>query len=379
VRVVVASVVLLAINLRPLFASLPPLLAEVRAEFGLSAATAGLLTTGPFLCLGALGPLAPRLTRRFSIERILVVCTLLAAAGMGARALGGVAALFGATLLAGAAVAIAQVALPILIRARHAEHLGLFTGLFSMALTLGATVSSGLAVPLERLLGGWRGSLAFWALPAALATTLWLPSLAGRGTRVEGPRPRPIVRTRLAWSVAMFFALQSMGFYAGLAWLPTILRSEGWSATSAGTMQAVANLVSFAPALLLPYFAVRMRTQTPLLVAVVSLMVLAALGMLLAIELAPLWMIAIGIAGGGSLGLGLILPVLRGGDVRTVAALTSMTLSVGYLVAALGPWLLGLARDLSGGWTVPLVLFLVISALELPVGIPATRNRTLGP
>ena len=89
-------------------------------------------------------------------------------------------------------------------------------------------------------------------------------------------------------------------------------------------------------------------------------------------------MIVIGVAGGASLGLGLILPVLRGGDVRTVAALTSMTLSVGYLVAALGPWVLGFARDLSGGWTVPLVVFLVISALELPAGLLATRNRTIG-
>ena len=282
-RVVVASVVLLAINLRTLFASVPPLLAEVRSEFGLSAGVAGLLTTGPVLCLGALGPLAPRLTRRFSIERLLVVCALVSAAGMGVRAIAGVGALFAGTLLAGAAVAIAQVALPVLIRARHADHLGLFTGVFSMALTLGAAISSGLAVPLERLLGGWRGSLAFWALPAALATTPWLPSLpaAGRASRVHGRSRSSGHGLRGRWRCSS--RSSRWAFYAGLAWLPTILRSHGWSATSAGTMQAVANLLSFAPALLLPYFAVRMRTQTPLLVAVVTLMVVAAVGMLLEI------------------------------------------------------------------------------------------------
>ena len=51
-------------SLRTIFASLPPLLAEVRADLGLSAGAAGLLTTLPVVCLGALAPLAPRLARR---------------------------------------------------------------------------------------------------------------------------------------------------------------------------------------------------------------------------------------------------------------------------------------------------------------------------
>jgi CP family cyanate transporter-like MFS transporter len=168
-----------------------------------------------------------------------------------------------------------------------------------------------------------------------------------------------------------------MTFYSGLTWLPTILRSDGYSAAAAGTLQAVTNSISFVPAFLVPLLAARRRTQAPLLVAVVLPAVLGALGLLFVPGLDPLWMVVIGLAQGGALGLGLILPVLRGGDVRTVAALTGMTLSVGYLVAAAGPSLLGLARDVSGGWTVPLVLLLAMSILQLPVGLPATRDRTL--
>jgi CP family cyanate transporter-like MFS transporter len=50
-----------------------------------------------------------------------------------------------------------------------------------------------------------------------------------------------------------------------------------------------------------------------------------------------------------------------------------MALSVGYLVAAAGPWLLGVAHDATGGWTVPLALLIAITVSELAVGVPATR------
>lgn len=372
-----AAVILLSINLRTVFASLPPLLAEVRADFGLSAGVAGLLTTGPVLCLGLLGQLAPHITRRVPIERVLVVCGLVTAGGVAARGAGSLAALFAGTLLAGAAVAIAQVALPVLIRARHPAHVGLFTGALSLALTLGGTLAAGFAVPLEGALGSWERSLAFWALPVLIGLLPWVRGALGSGTLVAGPRAARIVGDRLAWSVSLYFALQSMAFYSGLTWLPTILRADGWSAGSAGALQAVANGVSAVPAFLLPFVAHRMRTQGPLLTAVVVCALVAEVGLLAAPGGAALWMPMLGLAQGGALGLGLILTVLRGGDVRTVAALTAMTLSVGYLIAATGPWLLGAARDLSGGWTAPLLLLIAITAAQWPVGLPGTRDRTL--
>lgn len=375
---VVTALVLLSLNLRTIFASLPPLLEEVRADLGLSAAASGLLTTGPVLCFAVLAPLAPRLTRRVPIERLLVVCGLVTAAGAGLRGVGGTAGLFAGTVVGGAAVAIAQTVLPVLVRSRFARQAGPLTGAFSMALTLGAAAASGGSVPLERALGGWEASLAFWALPGFLAAFLWLlPRARGAGTLVAGPRGRGVIRDPVAWSLAVYFGLQSAAFYAGLTWLPSILRAHGWSASAAGTLQAVANLVQFGPAFFVPVLAHRRRSQRGLLVALVSLATAALAGLLLAPGVAPLWMVMLGLGQGSALGLALILPVLRGGDVRTTASLTGMALAVGYGIAALAPWLLGLARDASGGWTLPLVLLLAITAAELPVALPATRGRVV--
>jgi len=77
------------------------------------------------------------------------------------------------------------------------------------------------------------------------------------------------------------------------------------------------------------------------------------------------------------LGLALILPVLRARTAGAVASLTAMALCVGYLVAASGPWILGVAHDLSGSWSVPLVVLLAITLIQLAPGIPACRDRAL--
>ena len=138
------------------------------------------------------------------------------------------------------------------------------------------------------------------------------------------------------------------------------------------------SAVQLAPAMLVPVVASRLRNQRPMLLVVVAFTAAGFLGLLLAPGAAVVWMIVIGLGQGGSLGLGLILPVLRGAGAAAVAALTALTLSAGYLLASVGPTLLGLARDVSGGWTVPLIALIAITLAELVPGWKATASWTIG-
>jgi CP family cyanate transporter-like MFS transporter len=165
-----------------------------------------------------------------------------------------------------------------------------------------------------------------------------------------------------------------MAFYAGLTWIPTILEAHGWSEGGAGAVQAAGNAVQLLPAFVVPVLAGRRRHQTALLVAIVALALVGVLGLLLAPGGAVGWVVVIGLGQGGALGLALILPVLRGGSGAAVGALNAMTLSVGYLVASAGPFLLGIVHDVAGGWGVPLAVLAAIVAAELPVGVRATRD-----
>jgi MFS transporter, CP family, cyanate transporter len=373
------AVVLLGVNLRAVFSSLPPLLEGVRAELGLSAAAAGLLTTLPLLCFGVLAPLAPVFIRRLPIERLLAACAVLTAVGTWVRGAGGVAALFAGTVIAGSAVAIAQTAVPTLIRVRFPRHSGSLTGAFSMSLTLGAVFAAATVVPFERLFDdSWRAALAVFALPTVATAVLWLPPVRRERTVVRHAKSFGLRNLARSWSIAVYFGLQSMAFYCGLTWLPSILQDDGYSEAAAGSLQALGNLLQVAPALLVPVVASRLTNQRPVLVGLVAIAAAGLLGLLLAPGAAPLWMMLIGIGQGGSLGLALIIPVLRGAGAAAVAALTALSLSAGYLLASVGPTLLGLSRDLSGGWTVPLVLLIALTLAELVPGWKATGNWTIG-
>jgi CP family cyanate transporter-like MFS transporter len=374
---VMVAIVLLALNLRTLVASLPPLLDDIRDDLNLSGLAGGMLTTLPVLGFGVFALLAPLLSRRVSVERLLVGCALLTAAAAIIRGAGGVAPLYVGCALAGLAVGVAQVLIPVYIRTCHPQATGTLTGSYSMALVLGATLASALAVPLEEWLGSWEASLSAWAVPALVAALVWAPAALQRGTVVRG-EPRPgLWGNRLAWNVSLYMGVQSMAFYAGLTWVPTILEDNGYSAGTAGALQALSALVQLAPAFAIPVLAARRRQQGGLLLWIVGMQVAGVLGLLVAIDVAPLWIVVLGVGQGGALGLGLILPVLRGGSTASVAALTAMSLCVGYSVAAAGPWVLGAVHDAVGGWTVPLIVLAVISLLELAPGLPASRARTL--
>jgi MFS transporter, CP family, cyanate transporter len=347
----------------------------VRADLGLSGTVAGVLTALPVLCFGVFAPLVPRLVRLVAIERLLAACALLTAVALALRGAGGVAALFLGTLGAGAAVAIAQTALPVLIRTAHADRVGRLTGAFSMALPLGATLAAALAVPFEHALGGWEASLASWSLLAVAAGALWLAA-DGR-TRVEGAQPPRLRGDLLAWSVALYFAIQSAAFYIGLSWLPSILADDGgYSEETAGLLQGLSALAQLPSAYLVPELAARRRGQAPILAAIVAVSAVAVLGLIVAVDAAPLWMVVLGVGQGGALGLALILPVLRGGSPAAVSSLTAMTLSIGYLVAALGPWFGGALHDATDAWGATLALLLGVTVLQAVPGLHASRDRT---
>ena len=156
-----------------------------------------------------------------------------------------------------------------------------------------------------------------------------------------------------------------------------MLEDAGFSKGEAGSLQAFGVLMQLVPAFAVPVLAARSRNQVGVLFAIVGFALAGVLGLIVAPVAALAWVVVFGIGQGGALGLGLILPVLRGGDAASVASLTAMALCVGFVVAAAGPWLLGAVHDATGGWTVALVALAAMTVLELAPGLPAARARTL--
>lgn len=380
------GMVLLACNLRPAAAGVGPLLGRIQADNGLSGFAAGALATLPVLCFGALAPLAPALTRRLGERTTVPVALALLLLGLIVRLVPGVGFLYIGTALAGAAIAVGNVLLPVLVRGNFPDRVGLLTGMYTTALVGFAALAAGVSVPVANAFGGgWRPGLAIWAIPCAIALGVWAPQLRRR-QRAAGPArdqvagARALLRDRVAWSVTLFFAVQSAGFYATLAWLPSVFHSHGMSTTKSGLLLSLSLVVGLIPALTLPSLAARSHDQRPFMVAVIAFIAVGWLGVILAPTTVPyLWVVVLGLGQNAAFPLALTLIVLRGGTMSSTAGLSTLVQTVGYLVAALGPLAIGAVHDLTGSWTPALLVLLALLVPQLAVGLAAARNRTVTP
>ncbi|MGW5063392.1 CynX/NimT family MFS transporter [Streptomyces sp. NPDC004096] len=381
--ILIAGIVLIALNLRPALVAVAPLAPIVGRDGGLSSSAISLLTSLPLLCFGLLAPVSPRLGRRLGMEPALLAAMALVVIGTVVRVIPNTAALFGGTVVIGAGIAIGNVLLPSLIKRDFPHRVGPMMGLFSMTLFAGAAAAAGLTVPLQHLSGlGWRALLASWGALALVAVAVWLPQLRNRSRvssreAAEAAHPvRGLWQQPLAWHVAAFMGLQSLTYYAAAAWIPVMLKNAGLSQGRAGWMLSFSSLVGVAGSFLGPVLAER---QLPArVVAVMSSMLSAAgiAGMLAAPAAAAyLWMALLGLGQGAAISLAMLFIVQRAPDTRHVAQLSSMAQCFGYALAAIGPLGLGALHDASGAWTLPLVVLLVLLVVQACFGVAASHNR----
>jgi CP family cyanate transporter-like MFS transporter len=89
-------------------------------------------------------------------------------------------------------------------------------------------------------------------------------------------------------------------------------------------------------------------------------------------------MALLGIGQGIGFGLAMTFIVLRAPDGPHAAALSGMVQGVGYLLAALGPFVVGVVHDISHGWTWPLILVLIVVGGELVAGLGVGRPAMVG-
>jgi MFS transporter, CP family, cyanate transporter len=171
----VLALILVALNLRPAIASVPPVLPDIQRDLHLSGTAGGALTALPVVCLGLFAPVAARLAARFGVDRVVAWALVVLGTGTLARAVGGAAGLFAATFLAGIGLAVGGALLPGIVKAHFAaDRAATVTGLYTTGLAGGALLAAALTVPLRNLLGGsWAPALAVWALPAVAALAVW--------------------------------------------------------------------------------------------------------------------------------------------------------------------------------------------------------------
>ncbi len=375
------GILFVAINLRPALSSIGPLIDMIRQDVGLSDTLLGLLTTLPLIAFGVVSTITPLFTKRFGIGKTLSGALVLLALGITIRSLGGVFGLYLGTILLGIAIAFGNVLIPALIKRNFSHKAGFVTSLYSGIMSLGAAFAAGLSVPLARELNlGWRGSLAVWAVLAVFALIAWIPNIK----RISHTAPRRSFKEAmkklsgnlLVWQLALYMGLQSLAFYVILAWLPAILIDRGYDDSYAGWMLSLSQATGIIGAILIPIWAGSRKDQRLVIVSLIVVEVFALVGLLIpGMGLAELWIGLIGMVLGGTFGLALLLIVLRSDDAETATELSGIVQSIGYMIAASGPFIVGLIYDLTQVWNYALVLLLVVALIKLLLGVGVGRDR----
>lgn len=373
-----AGILLIAANLRAPVTGLAPVLATIQASFGLGTAQAGLLTTLPLLAFALLSPVAPLLARRIGLERALFAALVLIAGGVALRSAGPLGCLYGGTAVIGAGIALGNVLLPSLLKRDFPTRITAVTSAYALTMGVAAATASATVFPLATGAGlGWAGALAAIVVLPLTALVVWWPQLA-RQAALPAPgaaaRGRSVWRSALAWQVTLFMGLNSFIYYVMIGWLPSVLTGSGHSAAEAGSLHGVMQLASAFSGLLVGPVVQRLRDQRMAAFGVSLLLSAGILGLMREPGWALLWVACFGFGSGACLILSLSFMGLRTHGPAQAAALSGMAQSVGYLLAAAGPPLVGLLRDLSGGWHLPLALCLALTLVIAGLGTLAGRD-----
>ncbi|MEU4423219.1 MFS transporter [Actinoplanes sp. NPDC024001] len=376
---IVATIFLVALCLRPAITTVGPLLPQISADEHLGEVAQGVLGALPLLAFALISPQVHRASSRFGAERAVLGALLVLAAGGVVRSYTGDAGLWAGTLVIGCAIAVGNVLVPAIVKRDYAANVSRATGVYTAFITIGASVASAVAVPIADT-ADWRLALAVWSMLALFVAAVWAP-------RARVPVPPParagpgrtvtVWRQPKAWLITAFMGLQSTCFYVLVTWLPTIEIANGVSERTAGLHLFVFQGMGIAGGLAVPILLRHPHRRALGAVAASVPTVLAVLGLLTAPQLAVLWAVVAGIGQGAALVTALTLISLGGRTQAETTRLSGMAQSLGYLLAAAGPVAAGFLAERTGAWQASLLMLMVLGLLQIAAGAAAARDTTL--
>lgn len=380
--ILLLGIIIVSTNLRAPITSVGPLASILAEDLHLSAAQNGLVTTIPLVAFAIVSPLAPKIAARFSIERTIFGALLTILFGMGVRFIPSILTLFVGTSILGCGIAICNVLIPGLVKKEFYHNSGLVTGLFSVSMNLAGAIASGVSIPLVTSLGmTWNKALSIWAILTLVSIVVWLPQLKKRDKaerKIVATNEVSVWKSPLAWCVTLFMGIQSFVFYALVAWLPQILADQGVSAAKAGSMLSLLQLTILPLTFIVPIVAEKVSNQKLFVIINFGFYVIGIFGLMFGQGfVTTLAIISLGVAGGIAFGLVMMFFNLRTTTAGEAAELSGMAQSMGYLLAAVGPFLFGFLYDQTGNWQISLFVLIGVVIIFLLVGLKAGSDEVI--
>ncbi|MGW7927147.1 CynX/NimT family MFS transporter [Staphylococcus xylosus] len=385
---VILAIVFIASTLRAPLTSVGPVVDEIKQVMEINNSVAGILTTIPLIIFAIVSPFVSKVTARLTMSRTILYSTMLLIVALYLRIAGDFTLFLIGTVILGIAIAFGNVVLPSYVKWYFPMQIGLATGIYSGTMNFTAGLGGGLSFPLSEITPlGFRLSLSFWILFAIIAIILWIPK-ARKGVQLEKataiaeqqdrPKKVTITKSKLAWMVALTMGFQSMVFYTVVAWVPSILVDRGLDPSTAGYLLMLNQFSQVPMTFTFPIIASKLKDQRILVVIITALFLVGfSLFFTQSLVLLIIGIIIAGLAMGACFSLCMTFFSIRARTSDGSISLSGFGQSVGYLIAAVGPFLIGYLHDATESWDSGIIALIVMSVLFFIFGYPAAKNKVV--
>ena len=382
------GILLLAINLRTAAVAFSPIIGHIEEDIPLGGLRIGIIAAIPAVAFSLSAFFGAAVAKRVGLEQLVAISIVAMVAGHLVRAVSpSYLLLLVGTVISLCAAGIGNVLLPPLVKRYFPDRMGLMTGLYALLLAVSAGLPAALAAPVADA-AGWQASIGMWSVLALIGLVPWVGVLAQRRRALAAGDDEVLLEpvdtailsriwhSRMAWALAVVFAISSVHFYTAAAWFPELMvDTAGVNHIEAGGVLAVFTLMGVPTALIVPILAVRMKNVSWMVLAGLVFFILGYLGLLLAPASAPvLWAALVGI-GNLIFPVSLVLINLRSRTHHGSVALSGFVQGFGYAIAAAIPLLVGVFHDLSRGWSVPIIMMLVVTAACIGPALALRKPR----
>lgn len=368
-----AGIIFVALALRPALVSLGPALVAIRNDFEMSHFAAGALISIPDLLMGLMALPTPWLMKKIGRDNLVFASLGLVAISTVARAYApNIGFLLLYTAGVGTGIAIAGTILSGFVKANFPTRTAFVMGIYAASLSIGSTLSAFSTAPLLKVTGSWRIATGVWALPAVAGLVAWFIVKVKETKYVKSPivfdTPKIPWKNGLAWRIAIFFACVNLIFYAMITWTASMFIENGLPGNIAGSILGFFTLIFTLSSFTIGGFS-KSRDRRTLLIGSSQVTLVGFILMYFFTGAVAIVFVGIVAAGlGAAFTLAMTLPLDNTLDPDETNSWTAFVMTIGYLIAAAGPLLLGLIRDMTGDFKIPVLTLMGVSMGMILIG-----------
>ncbi|WP_230932852.1 CynX/NimT family MFS transporter [Priestia sp. TSO9] len=373
------ALILAAFNLRPGLTSVSPVLHGITKDLGMSSTLASLLTSIPLLCFGFCSLFAGRLANRYQPEKMITFAITCIGIATFIRAFTNSSIyLLITALLIGAGIGVVSPLLSGFIKSHFPDKAASMIGIYSTSMVVGASISIGLTTPLQHWFNNsWKNGLAFWSILALLAIPLWLMVIKQSRIPVSNfsqkTKASLPLKNKKAWLLTSFVGIVTLLFYCFAAWLPAIVEEKGWTPAFGGLVGTIAMISQLPATLLLPSL-LKVLPSRRFWITTFTLSIIIGLSLLCFTNVTPIVSsICLGVGAGGLVSLTLLLPLDMASSPLEASTWSAMTQAIGYMIGAVGPFIIGFLHDYLGSFVPTLYLLIIIGFIAILLGWKITK------